>query len=309
MGGPYTSQVQNESSACPLCESTATTVKWPGTQDWATSSDQAFLCTSTTRERPEILLCPDCGHIFSNPSHWPEDLGHEYEVLEDTDYLSMLDIKRRTFSRAADVLTAFVRAPASVLEIGAYTGLFLDECRRRGFAVCGIEPSRWGAQLARSRGLDVRDGTAERLLNDESLGTFDAVVSWDVLEHVRDPRQFVRLAAAHVKPGGFLIVSTLDRTNWFARLMGKRWPWLIPMHLHYFDQKSVIDMAAAEGCEFRRTRAHVHFTSAGYALKRLVNHGDSVGVRDTSSTLEKIVFPVGFGDVRLFVFQKSRESA
>ena len=281
-------------------------VKWPGTQDWASASDQAFLCTSTTRVRPEILDCSTCGHVFSNPNHWPDDLGHEYEILEDSDYLSMIDIKRKTFSKAADILAAYVVPPGEIFEIGAYTGLFLEECRTRGFNVSGIEPSAWGAGLARARGLDVRDGTAESLLVDGALGKFDAVVSWDVLEHVTNPKEFMRMASAHVKPGGYLIVSTLDRTKWFARIMGKRWPWLIPMHLHYFDQKSVIEMASMGSCEFRKTKAHVHFTSAGYAFKRLVNHGDNVGVRDTGSTLEKLIFPVGFGDVRLYVFQKSK---
>jgi SAM-dependent methyltransferase len=151
-------------------------------------------------------------------------------------------------------------------------------------------------------------GTAEHLLSDGQLGTFDVVVSWDVLEHVSDPAEFIRLAALHVAPGGYFIFSTLDRTNWFARIMGKRWPWLIPMHLHYFDQESVVSMTERHGFAFVSTRAHVHYTSAAYAWRRLVGHGNHVESSDHAGALDRIIFPVGFGDVRLYVFRNLRRS-
>ncbi len=291
---------------CPLCASEHTVVRWPGSGDWASDSEQAFLCTTTSRVRPEILTCTACSHEFSNPSSWPEDLGHEYDILEDTEYLGMVSIKRKTFARAADVLGRYVKPPASVLEIGSYAGLFLEVCSQRGYEAVGIEPSAWGAALAAESGLTVHHGIAERLLQSDALGSFDAVVSWDVLEHVADPLAFIELAAARVRPGGTLIISTLDRTNWFARLMGKRWPWLIPMHLHYFDQAVVIEMAKRNGMRLVHTRAHVHYTSAGYAAKRLLGHGDSVS--SSRSLLDRVIFPVGFGDVRLYVFEKSRDA-
>lgn len=289
---------------CPLCGSSLTSVKFEGTGDWSAASDQAFRCTTTTRVRPEVLECGACRHQFSNPEHWPEDLGGEYSTLEDNEYLGMIDIKRRTFGKAADLVCRFVRPPARMLEVGSYVGTFLDICRQRGFDVTGIEPSRWGAELAQTNGLDVRNGIAEDLLGGGDLGVFDAVVSWDVLEHVTDPAHFMTLAAQHVAPGGFLIVSTLDRTNWFARAMGKRWPWLIPMHLHYFDQQSVISMAESCGLIFITTAPHVHYTSAGYALRRLLGHGDHVTDEGRRSVLDRVIFPVGFGDVRLYVFRR-----
>ena len=293
---------------CPLCRSSSCVVRWPGSGDWTPDAEQAFLCTTTARVRPEIVRCLDCGHEFSNPNAWPDNLGQEYEVLEDREYLEMLAIKERTFRRAADVLERQIRPPASVLEVGAYAGLFLAECRSRGYSVSGIEPSLWGASIAQERGLDVRAGTAESLLADSTFADFDAVVSWDVLEHVADPTAFIELLASHVAPGGTLILSTLDRTNWFARIMRKRWPWLIPMHLHYFDQMTVIRLAESHGLRFVSTRAHVHYTSAGYALHRLLGHGTTLERKQHGDLLNRLVFPVGFGDVRLYVFHRDTAS-
>jgi SAM-dependent methyltransferase len=295
--------VINSETSCPLCLRTDVSIRWEGSGDWAADAEQAFLCTTTSRARPEILRCASCRHEFSNPASWPTDVGSEYDALEDTDYLNMTEIKQRTFSKAADLMARYVEAPASVLEVGAYAGLFLDTCNSRGYTMAGIEPSAWGAQLCVSKGFNVMQGTAESLLPNGDLSGFDAVVSWDVLEHVPDPELFMTGICSAVRPGGVLILSTLDRTNWFARMLGKRWPWLIPMHLHYFDQKTVIQMAERLGFSFLKTKAHVHYTSAGYALRRLLGHGDTVS--NSNHFLDRITFPVGFGDVRLYVFRKA----
>lgn len=295
-----------EAALCPLCDSGNPRRMWESSGVTQVSADQAFLCTTTERIRPEILECVSCSHVFSNPASWPPDLEQEYEVLVDQEYLRMLPVKRRTFSRAADVLQRHLKPPASILEVGSYAGLFLAECRSRGYEVVGIEPSAWGAQVAGQEGLRVIQGTAEHVLNGTSLGEFDAVVSWDVLEHVKDPTQFISLLSSRVRQGGFVVISTLDRTNWFARLMGKRWPWYIPMHLHYFDQESVLHMASTSGLNFIETAPHVHYTSGSYALQRLLRHGDTIKKQRRASLLERWIFPVGFGDVRLYVFESPR---
>lgn len=267
--------------------------------------ENLFLCTTTNRVRPEILSCGICQHVFSNPKDWPADLGSEYGDLEDHLYLGMIPVKRRTFARAADVLEDYVEAPARILEIGSYAGLFLDECDARGFECLGIEPSSWGTRISRERGHDVRTGIAEEVLAHDDLGLFDAVVSWDVLEHVRDPKHFLSVASSRVRSHGFLIFSTLDRTNWFARATGKRWPWLIPMHLHYFDQRTVIEATRSLGFDFVSTMPHVHYTSAHYAMTRALGRSAKVPGNARPTFFERLAFPVGFGDVRTYVFQKT----
>lgn len=293
---------------CPLCDGQSLQVLWSSRNMTSISAEQAFLCTTSERGRPEVLCCRDCNHWFSNPNEWPTDLAHEYEVLEDGEYLEMLPIKQRTFARAVNVLVQHMPPPATILEVGAYAGSFLKECKQKGYSVVGIEPSRWGASLGCQSGLDVRQGSAEQLLKDGSLGQFDAVVSWDVLEHVENPRLFIDLMAGHVRPNGLLILSTLDRTNWFAKLTGRRWPWVIPMHLHYFDRKSVIRMAGESGLTLVETRAHVHYTSADYALRRLLRSPQTSKNSSPRNPLKRLVFPVGFGDVRLYVFRLTKAS-
>jgi SAM-dependent methyltransferase len=293
-------------SCCPLYGSSRLKLRYPTAGHFQISGENVFHCRTTNRVRPEIVGRESCQHVFSNPKEWPIDLESEYGELEDHLYLGMLPIKRRTFSRVADVLGVSVKLPARVLEIGFYAGLFLDECRDRGYTCLAIKPSTWGARISRERGHDVRTGTAEEIRADDEIESFDAVVSWDVLEHVRDPARFLSMASRRVRAGGFLIFSTLDRTNWFARIMGRRWPWLIPMHLHYFDQRTVIDATQALGFDFVATRPHVHYTSANHAMTRALGRTSTNSERTHSTYLDRLSFPVKFGNVRTYIFRKTR---
>jgi 2-polyprenyl-6-hydroxyphenyl methylase/3-demethylubiquinone-9 3-methyltransferase len=66
---------------------------------------------------------------------------------------------------------------------------------------------------ADQQGLDIayRAATVEQL-EAEGAGPFDVVLTMEVIEHVADPEAFVRACSRLVKPGGLMIVATLNRT-------------------------------------------------------------------------------------------------
>ena len=66
---------------------------------------------------------------------------------------------------------------------------------------------------AKQSGLDIdfRAGTVEALI-ENGEAPFDVVLNLEVVEHVADPEQFLKDCASLVKPGGLMIVATLNRT-------------------------------------------------------------------------------------------------
>ncbi|KAF2643551.1 ubiquinone biosynthesis O-methyltransferase, partial [Massarina eburnea CBS 473.64] len=54
--------------------------------------------------------------------------------------------------------------------------------------------------------------TSSQHRKDAALPTFDIVTIFEVLEHVSTPSPFLTLAMQHVKPGGWLVLSTIART-------------------------------------------------------------------------------------------------
>ena len=108
-------------------------------------------------------------------------------------------------------------AGLSLLDVGCGGGLISEPMRRLGFEVTAIDASAENIGTARvhadQQGLDIayRAATAEQL-EAEGAGPFDVVLSLEVVEHVADPQTFLCTCARLVKPGGMMIVATLNRT-------------------------------------------------------------------------------------------------
>ena len=119
------------------------------------------------------------------------------------------------FGRDAKTREAF--AGLTLLDVGCGGGLIAEPMRRLGFEVTAVDASSENIGTARAhadqQGLDIayRAATVEQL-EAEGAGPFDVVLTMEVIEHVADPEAFVRACSRLVKPGGMMIVATLNRT-------------------------------------------------------------------------------------------------
>jgi 2-polyprenyl-6-hydroxyphenyl methylase/3-demethylubiquinone-9 3-methyltransferase len=113
------------------------------------------------------------------------------------------------------------KGPASleglrILDIGCGGGLVCEPLARLGAEVTGIDPGAENIEAARAHaaagGLDIsyEASTAEELA--ASGQSYDAVLLLEVVEHVPDVPAFLKGVAPLVRPGGVMILSTLNRT-------------------------------------------------------------------------------------------------
>lgn len=104
-----------------------------------------------------------------------------------------------------------------LLDIGCGGGLLAEPMRRMGFEVVAVDASEKNIGAAQAHaeqvGLDIdyRAATAEQLLAEDEP-PFDLVLNMEVVEHVADPGDYLRGTARLLKPGGLMIVATLNRT-------------------------------------------------------------------------------------------------
>lgn len=104
-----------------------------------------------------------------------------------------------------------------ILDIGCGGGLVSEPLARLGASVTGVDAGDRNIKAATVHAegagvsVDYRVGTAEGLLaNGEPK--FDCVLSMEVVEHVADPARFLADCAGLVKPGGLLVMATINRT-------------------------------------------------------------------------------------------------
>ncbi|WP_265501850.1 bifunctional 2-polyprenyl-6-hydroxyphenol methylase/3-demethylubiquinol 3-O-methyltransferase UbiG [Paracoccus beibuensis] len=116
-----------------------------------------------------------------------------------------------------------------VLDIGCGGGLVAEPMARLGSDVTGADATEVNIGVARAhadqQGLDIdyRATTAEALADGGEV--FDVVLALEIVEHVADPAAFVATCRRLVRPGGLVIVSTLNRTarSFGAAIVGAEW--------------------------------------------------------------------------------------
>ena len=171
-------------------------------------------------------------------------MSARYAETDDDRYLDEEAGRRRTAVRLLDLIER--RFPRGrLLDVGCGHGLLMDEAQTRSWRVTGLELSRSSAAHARRLGLDVREQTIE----DSGFApeSFDAIVAVDLIEHLHEPRDFVRRCAELLVPGGALLIATPDPESPVARMFGRRWWGYIPSHLHLLPRRMLRELLQAEG--------------------------------------------------------------
>jgi 2-polyprenyl-3-methyl-5-hydroxy-6-metoxy-1,4-benzoquinol methylase len=257
---------------CNLCSADNAFVRFPSTLPPARSKNDwsAYRCThSGYGVHAPIVQCRHCGLIYTNPREDGPSIVETYEAVQDPLYVEEREGRVLTFERHLRPLERLTGPPAgrALLDVGAYTGVFLEIATRHGWEAIGVEPSRWAVEEARKQGLNVLQGTLSSV--DLAAGSFDVVTMWDVIEHLTNPLEELRRAYHFLKPGGLLVAHTIDIGSPFARLMGNRWPWLMEMHLFYFTRRTLRAMLERAGFSVQGIRAQGRYLRLGYLMSRV----------------------------------------
>ena len=171
----------------------------------------------------------------------------------------------------------------------------------------GVEPSSWAVGAARSNNIPVVEGTIDSSFLDGKQ--FDVITLWDVIEHLSSPKAEIAKFNAKLKPGGILVVHTMDIDSLAAKVMGTRWPWLMDMHIHYFSRDTLAKLMEDSDFQVMWIGAQGRYLSLGYIASRLGGMSRFMG--RISSKMVRILgiqnktVPVNFGDLITLVARKS----
>jgi 2-polyprenyl-3-methyl-5-hydroxy-6-metoxy-1,4-benzoquinol methylase len=281
--------------ACPLCGSDGYVVLVPSRYPenlTAEQLQQAFRASSDEKLMDQLVRCRDCDLVYVNPRIEDGLLVESYESAVDPAFIEQNQERIHTFSRLLKKILPRVgyemRRGARLLDVGCAGGAFLVAARDYGFTVTGVEPSRWLAESGRAQyGLDIRQGILRPdLFPDQS---FDVITMWDVIEHVTQPGEVLGSIHRMLKPDGLLLVNYPDYGSWMARMLGKRWPFLLSVHLLYYTRTTIARQLQRAGFTPIRMQPHFQALKLGYILKRMTPY---VGL---SRPIRTVVEGVGLG--------------
>ncbi len=229
----------------------------------------------------KVWLCGSCGLGFTSPRVRADrlediyDLGYfSSESAGDFGYASYAEDATgyfRTFERKADILARHL-PKGKVLEVGCAAGFFLKVLEKRGYDVHGVEVA--GSIVTHARDTlklkNIFHGPLEEYPGEK--GSFDAVMFWDVIEHLPDPIAVLKLARTYLKPGGWLFLQTQDVSSLTRRALGAKWTHFKQLeHVWHFSPstaRELLSRAHFDVVEIRKRGAGKDI-SIGFVIDRV----------------------------------------
>ncbi|MGP3924094.1 class I SAM-dependent methyltransferase [Streptomyces sp. 8N616] len=199
--------------------------------------------------------CRGCGFTWTARTGGNRESARIYtaDYFESGGYRSYFSHKAQWRHEARRRLRWLLTAtrPATLLEAGSAGGFFLEAAREARIVVRGVEPTENCAKFARDHlALTIWHGTFETAPLDDPV---EAVCAFHVLEHVDDPRQFLKKAWSALTPGGWLALEVPNFASAAAQRQGLSWADLQPeYHNWHFDPRTLQSLLDSCGFEVRR---------------------------------------------------------
>ncbi len=177
-----------------------------------------------------LYVCDHCSLGFRAPRWSPDKILNLYAEAE-------INVWKQNLPTAPwkTIYTVIEKiAPKSVLDFGCFAGDFLRflpiQCEK-----FGVEPSLEARNEATKHGIHVLGKMATDLPADIF---FDVITILDVIEHVEQPSALMHSLAAHLNPGGKLIILTgAFDSVWFRIFAPRFWYCTISEHLVFISKK------------------------------------------------------------------------
>ncbi|MGE3164468.1 MAG: class I SAM-dependent methyltransferase [Planctomycetota bacterium] len=151
-----------------------------------------------------------------------EQLGTEWDF-----FVAWRASNRRRIELAGREVARHLTQPSRVLEVGCACGQISREIAALGHTVTGIDLSHEaiaiGERILPEFGLPITLQQGDALNLPFAADSFDAVVSWDVIEHIPEQPRFLAEILRVLRPGGLLLVETDNDVRvqlgvWYRRL-------------------------------------------------------------------------------------------
>ncbi len=232
---PKTNGSANHSAVtCPMCKGTE--------QSLLFRSDNGY----------PIVRCSTCALVFADDrgSPPPAELYPAFDQSK-TPGLERLRYALGIFLRQRE---AFVKKVTSrsigktprLLDFGCGAGAFASWMSGRGYEVVGLEPYSLGEGADDSPHLRFVHLPIEKV--GDTLGQFDVITMWHVLEHLHNPVETLKALAPHLAPDGVLVISVPNFESWQSRVFEGGWFHLDPpRHLLQFEEATLIDCVSRAG--------------------------------------------------------------
>ncbi len=227
----------------------------------------------------KILKCDKCKIAFT----YPAPVLPEYELLDfhschtlekfvaNNNIESLHPQWQALINKQVEILSTYLNKGSNLLEIGCGEGILLNELKKSGFNVLGIDPSMGAVKRAIQKNINVREGYFDENSFDEK---FDAIILSHVLEHIEDPEKFILTVKKNIKPEGYLFLTQTNYGGLIPKLQKRNWyAWVPEQHFWHFSVQGLIFWLKSLGFkkEYISYISLVHQSSIKFKVINILN--------------------------------------
>jgi 2-polyprenyl-3-methyl-5-hydroxy-6-metoxy-1,4-benzoquinol methylase len=140
---------------------------------------------------------------------------------------------KSSFLGKLKLMRKFYHGGGKLLDVGCALGFFAKLVQDDGLDAYGVDISEYAV----SEGKKLLGNKMAVANIEEELpfpnGFFDVITAWDVLEHLKHPDSFLKIASRALKDNGLIFIRTLNYDCLTARLMRENWLQNEPLHVSY----------------------------------------------------------------------------
>jgi len=201
---------------------------------------------SAQKDGISVIDCQKCGFAHRNPI---PDVGDFYETelytsvkpqyiqqyLRDLEWWNLIYADFFDFFEDALPPPSLINPASWVLDFGCGPGFFLDYGHKRRWDCFGVEPSDVARAYADQLNRCILVGPSLDTIKET---TMDVVHSYEVFEHLQDPRDTLLQLKDKLKGGGILSITVPNDFNPLQALREEKY-WIAPEHINYFTAETI----------------------------------------------------------------------
>jgi SAM-dependent methyltransferase/ribosomal protein S27E len=226
--------------SCPACESSSWKVLFE-------------------KEGFQFVCCTECEAVFINPRPTSEMLTEFYTTSKcvkywnDKIFPASEDVRRSEIfapraQKIAELCSKYNAVTKVLLDVGAGFGTFCEEVGKLAIfdEVIAVEPSHDLAKTCRNKGLNVM----EKPIEEVGLDEVSVITSFELIEHLYWPKNFVLTCWRALHKGGLFILTTPNIKGFDLLVLGRLSDNIRgPNHLNYFNPDSLCHLLQRCGFE------------------------------------------------------------
>ncbi len=229
-----------------------------------------FECTSHNfhnykQWKPTLYKCKLCSLVFSE--HIGVKFEDNYKVVVDFAYLNQFKFKKTSFTLFLEKIKNHLNKNCTVLEIGAYYGVLGKLIQPLVKEYTGLELSKHASDYSKNNSnLNIINQSIKEYSKNNKK--YDIIIMTDVIEHSDKPFELLSLIEKSLNKNGKLILSTFNFDSLFSKIMGKNYPWIIPMHKYYFSNTTLKNALTESKLELFDIQNDTRIISLEYLLQK-----------------------------------------